>query len=56
MKNDKKTTDKHDKNEKGGVAIVKNPQKERELKNEKRNRKDLDPTVKTITGDMDMGL
>ncbi|MBS1611901.1 MAG: hypothetical protein JST49_03705 [Bacteroidetes bacterium] len=41
---------------KGGVAIVKSPQAERDKKNAKRNRKDLSPDQKTITGDMDMGL
>jgi hypothetical protein len=56
MKNDKKTTDKHEKEGTGHVAIVKNPQKEREIKNAKRNRKNLDPTEKIITGNTNLDL
>lgn len=37
---------------KGGVAIVKSPQAEREKKDAKRNRKDLSPGSKTLAGDM----
>lgn len=52
----KPTADKQKQEKKGGVAIVKSPQAEREKKDAKRNRKDLSPDVKTVTGDMNMGL
>lgn len=52
----KPTADKQKQEKKGGVAIVKSPQAEREKKDAKRNRKDISPDVKTVTGDMDMGL